>query len=103
MYYKKNIKDIHNVDTKGGDLHTIFMRKDQTHFSQSYIMESPDYNVCEKCGELINNGSDHDKCEYDIVDELYVAQFIEEMFVDDKENVIEINKGYDDHIYISMK
>lgn len=98
MIYRKNIKEILNVNISDGDLHILFSRVDDTHFGQSFTMETCE--ICEACGELLNNGDDHSECKAEIVDELYVAQEIQNSL--ENGEIVEINYGEKDCIYISL-
>lgn len=101
MVYRKNIKDISNVGIKDGELYIFFKRVNSTHFSQSFVLESDEYTVCEACGEVLTDDHDHSECVCELVDEFCVAEEIRSS-LDNEDTVIEINKGREDNIYISL-
>lgn len=101
MTYRKNIKDIESVDIKGGDFHAIYKRNGKTKFMQMFKIDR-DVQFCEKCGDYILDGQNHDKCSFAVVDEYFVANEIVKMANDDSDNIIEINKGMKDQAYIRL-
>lgn len=102
--YKKHIKDIQNVTAfvKVEDIYTEFTRVSPTEFEKMF--KSPSKWVCTGCGEYLDeeNEADHRRCILSKVSEEYVTDFISEVVKDDEDNVIEINKGYDDQCYIRL-
>ena len=102
---ERNVKEIQNLTIRGGMMSMRFDRISPTEFRVSHASMDPTQPVCPKCASYIAPGEedDHRYEKYQQVNEDYMIDQVEALFDDCEEenpNVIAINEGLKDEIYI---
>lgn len=104
MVFKINIKDIKNmtVMTDGGMKYMKLRRIGPEQFEISY--RSDKIWVCDKCCQemTIATEDEHRACRYERASEEYVIDAVTELFGEDENNIVCINEGLDDQVFIHL-
>lgn len=103
MVLKKSIKEIRNMVVKTGSMYLTLTRSSPDKFISKYT-DDDDW-VCSKCGDYLTTAteSNHRGCVYESYTEEGAIDRVVDLFEDNDENVVCINKGEVDEIYISLE